>query len=162
PCTIDLAYDPDFAVLEGDPHGGESDCKSAACAALKREALALAQAVHRAPLDARKAALAKLSEAQRKAFEALEKRAPTPGHSEPLKPAEQNDPSNYTDVAPLLTPLVYKDEVLLANVGHTTMGWRTYPDWSVKLQKLEKDQLTEVGEILVSMAPVRLRKATIR
>ncbi len=163
PCQVDFDYEPMFA-LSGDDEMPEDQvkCESEACRALQQEVLALAEAIQRNPREARRAAIAKLTEAQRAQFSALAKLAPAPELSEPVKQDAENEPTILMDNNPLLVPFVHRGEVYLASVGHRTVGWRTYPDWSVALAQRDKDKLKPAGWIGVSMESGRLGKTSIR
>jgi uncharacterized protein len=163
PCHADFDYAPEFK-LAGDDEMPEDQvkCESAACLALRQEAIALIEAIHRNPREARKAVFAKLSEPQHAQFSALEKLAPEPELGEPVKQDAENEPSSLLDTNPLLVPFVHRGEVYLASVGHRTIGWRTFPDWGVALAQRDKDKLKPAGWVGVSMEPGRLSKASVR
>lgn len=161
-CSIAFDYDPVFVAMTDEPsQEPERKCDSAACVALKPAAKALAEAVQHDPLAARRNALAALSADQRATFETMEKLAQDKRGGAPLPEAPGN-PASYLDQSPLLLPLLHKGDVYLASVGHYTIGWRIYPDWSVKLEKLDHDQLTSIGTASVAMRRGALRAATIQ
>lgn len=54
-----------------------------------------------------------------------------------------SNPACYTDGAPLLLPLVHDGRVYLAGLGHFTVGWRSYSDWSVALKRLDKGKIQD-------------------
>ena len=158
-CGVSFDFDPVFADLASEP-GQEPDqkCDSDACVKLKPAALALVKAVQRDPLAARKDAISRLSSAQRMTFAAMEKAAQDIRGEVPSPDAPAN-PASYLDQSPLLLPLLHQDDVYLASVGHYTIGWRIYPDWSVKLEKLDHDKLTMIGTAAVAMRRGALRSA---
>lgn len=163
PCVAEFNYEPAFADMEGDnAEAPEEKCETAICKALKPQARALIEAVQAKPINAREGSLDKLTPAQRKTFDEMEKLAPRNASAEPMKPEEAANPGSYRDDDPLHVALVHDNEVYLASVGHTTMGWRTFADWSAKLEHLEKGALKAVGTVYISMTPGKLRSATVR
>lgn len=163
PCTIDFEYEPAFADSENEnAESPEEKCESPACLALKAAARALVEDVQRHPLEARRSAIDRLTAAQRASFEAMEKLAPKDPYGDPPTPEQAADPASYREDGPLRAPLLQDGEVYLASVGHVTMGWRDFADWSVKLARLDNGRLKPIGVVYVAMAPARLRKATVR
>lgn len=163
PCTASFDYEPAFADMESDnAQTADEKCESPVCKALKPQARALVEAVQRHPLEARKAALAGVTEAQRKSFDEMEKLSPRDKYAEPETPEDAAQPASYREDGPLLAPLVHDGELYLARIGHTTMGWRTFADWSVRFDRLEKGALQTVGTAYVSMTPGKLRSANVR
>lgn len=161
-CAIAFDYDPAFVDGTSEsPQEPAEKCVRPACAALKPGALALVEAVQHAPLVARKDAIDRLSPAQRATFSAMEKLALDKRGDVPALEAPAN-PASYLDQNPLLLPLLHEGDIYLASVGHYTIGWRTYPDWSVKLEKLDKGALQTVGVAFVAMRRGALRAATVQ
>jgi uncharacterized protein YecT (DUF1311 family) len=163
PCEADFDYAPVFS-LSGDDEMPEDQvkCDGVACLALRGEAIALVEAIQKSPQAARKAALGKLTEPQRAQFATLEKLAPAPDLGDPLQQDAEDDPTHLLDTNPLRIPFAYKGEVYLVGVGHQTMGWRTYPNWSVTSMRREKDGVRPAGWVGVTMDPGRLSKATVK
>lgn len=160
-CSVSFDFDPVFADLASEPaQEPDRKCDSDACVKLKPAALALVKAVQRDPLAARKDAIDRLSSAQRMTFAAMEKRAQDIRGDVPAPDAPAS-PASYLDQSPLLLPLLHQDDVYLASVGHYTIGWRIYPDWSVKLEKLDQDKLTVIGTAAVAMRRGALRSAKV-
>jgi hypothetical protein len=126
--------------------------------------MALVEAVQRDPLAARRNAVAALSAAQRTMFETMAKQAQD-NRGEVQPPEAPENPASYLDQSPLLLPLLHQGEVYLASIGHYTIGWRIFPDWSVKLEKGGKDDkgaLQTVGVAFVAMRRGALRAATVQ
>ena len=160
-CSIAFDYDPAFSEMTADPaQEPEQKCDSAICIALKPAVKAMVEAVQRDPLAARRAALELLPTVQRAAFGAMEKLAQDQRGGETAAQAPAN-PASYLDQSPLLLPLLHQGDVYLASVGHYTIGWRVYPDWSVKLEKLDKGDLRTIGTASVAMRRGALRAATV-
>ena len=160
-CSVSFDFDPAFVdMMPGSAQEPDQKCDSAACAALKPLARGLVKAVHHDPLGARREAIQALSSTQRMTFETMEKLARDATGDLPPPEAPAN-PASYLDQNPLLLPIPHEGEVYLASVGHYTIGWRTYPDWSVKLQKLDHGALTTIGTAPVAMRRGTLRSATV-
>lgn len=160
-CSIAFDYEP--VMIEGKNDGAqmpEEKCDSPTCAALKPAAKTLVEAVQRDPLAARGGAIARLDAAQRATFGTMENLAQARRTGIPT-PEAPNNPAGYLDQNPLLAPLLHQGEVYLASVGHYTIGWRTFPDWSVKLERLDHGALTPVGTAFVAMRRGALRAATV-
>ncbi len=160
-CGVSFDFEPVFADLASEPaQEPDRKCDSEACIKLKPAALALVKAVQRDPLAARKDAIERLSSAQRLTFAAMEKEAQDSRGDVPAPDAPAS-PASYLDQSPLLLPLQHQDHVYLASVGHYTIGWRIYPDWSVKLEKLDHNKLTMIGTAGVAMRRGALRSARV-
>ena len=161
-CSIAFDYDPAFVDTTSEPaQEPDQKCDSAACVALKPAAMALVEAVQHDPLAAHRNAVAALSAAQRMMFETMAKQAQD-NRGEVQPPEAPANPASYLDQSPLLLPLLHQGEVYLASIGHYTIGWRIYPDWSVNLDKLDHDQLTSIGTAAVAMRRGALRAATVQ
>lgn len=154
-CTVDFSFAPRFSPRDAY-NEWEQSCTADNCDELRDLALALAEAVQTDPIVARKAQFEKLNDSQRSDFDTLEKLA---GAKDPDR---IGDPADLTDQAPLPVPLLVDDTLYLARVGHWTIGWRTYSDWSVKLDQLQGDQLKPVANIAIGMAKGKLENASVK
>lgn len=161
-CSISFEYDPVFLDRADEP-GQEPDrtCENPDCTALKPAARGLVEAVQSDPLATRRDAIARLSSAQRATFERMEKLARDRLGDAPA-PQTPASPASYLDQNPLLLPIMRGNDVYLASVGHYTIGWRTYPDWSVKLEKLDHGEMTTIGTASVAMRRGSLRSTGVR
>lgn len=162
-CTISFEYDP--VLIDGTSFSLQDDdekCISPECIALKPTAIELVKVVLHRPLDARKEAIARLSATQRLTYNNMEKLALDNSSGDISTPEKPADPYSYTDQNPLRLPVVYQGEIYLASVGQYTIGWRTFPDWTVKLEKLKNDALQISGIPYVAMRRGALRAATVR
>lgn len=162
-CSIAFDYDPAFVDTTSEPaQEPDQKCDSAACVALKPAAMALVEAVQRDPLAARRNAVAALSATQRTMFETMAKQAQD-NRGEVQPPEAPENPASYLDQNPLLLPLLHQGEVYLASIGHYTIGWRIFPDWSVKLEKGGKDDKNDKGALqTVGVAFVAMRRGALR
>lgn len=160
-CSISFDYDPAFVDMAGGPaQEPDQKCESTACVGLKPLVHALVEAVQRDPLAARGDAIGRLDAAQRATFGTMEKLAQARRAGVPAPEAPTN-PASYLDQNPLQLPIVHEGDVYLASVGHYTIGWRVYPDWSVKLEKLDHNQLKTIGTASVAMRRGGLRTTTV-
>ena len=75
--------------------------------------------------------------------------------------ANIEDPANITDVIPLRLPYVHEGRVYMASLGHFTIGWRYFADWSVKFAKLENDKLVQQAAFPVGMGKGQLEGITV-
>ncbi len=53
-------------------------------------------------------------------------------------------------------------KLYLARVGHLTIGWRNYSDWSVKLDMRKGDEAKPVAEIAIGMTKGKLKEASVK
>ena len=165
-CTVSFDYDPVFfdgtSVSQQDE---DQKCLSHVCNTLKPTALELVKTIQHAPLVARQEAINRLSTDQRATFNIMERLAIKRNNDVSVvasAPEAPEDPSHYTDQAPLLLPVVNQGELFLASVGQFTIGWRTFPDWTVKFEKLVKGELQLLGVPYVAMRRGALRAANVR
>jgi hypothetical protein len=154
-CTVDFSFAPRFSARDAY-NEWEQSCSADNCDELRQLALALVEAVQADPIVARKAQFEKLNDSQRSDFDALEKLAAA------KDPDKIGDPADLTDQSPLPVPLLVGDTLYLARVGHWTIGWRTYSDWSVKLDERQGDQLKPVANIAIGMAKGKLENASVK
>ncbi|PWB81892.1 MAG: hypothetical protein C3F11_13765 [Methylocystaceae bacterium] len=157
-CVVTFEFSPRF-----DPHGTynewDENCEGADCDALRRAALALVEAAQKNPLEAEKAAVARLTDAQRIEFAEMKKQA---GALNDKDAAEAADPASYVDNAPLLLPLVHDGRIYLAGVGHFTIGWRIFSDWSATLRRLDNGKIADRAVFAIGMTKGRLEKVSVK
>ncbi|HEY1735835.1 MAG TPA: hypothetical protein VGG12_04245 [Methylovirgula sp.] len=154
-CTVTFNFEPRFS-----PHDTYNDweqiCTATNCDELRQLALTLIERVQLDPVAAEKQLVENLSDDQRADFEALEKLAQV------TQPDKIPGPADLTDASPLAVPLLVGDEVYLARVGHFTIGWRTYSDWSVRLDKRKGDDVQAIGVIAIGMTKGKLESADVK
>ena len=162
-CQIEFHFAPKFTpgVTENDWVEAADACKGADCDELEQAAARLAEATQKEGLGIEARALGALSPAQREAFAALKKRADAPAPSDDPD-SKPTGPDDYTDQHPILLPLVVKDRVYLATVGHPTIGWRLFADWKVDVQTAEGDKLKSLGQFAIGMGRGRLLGADVQ
>lgn len=160
-CEVTFAFAPRFDA-HGTYNAWDERCDGADCDALRRAALALVEEAQKNPLDAQKTAVAGLTAPQRDEFAELKKQAgadePTPSR----EPSEASDPASYTDNSPLLSPLVHDGRLYLAALGHFTIGWRVFADWSVSLRRLEKGKAEDRASFAIGMTKGRLENVSVK
>lgn len=160
-CTVTFQFAPRF-----DAHGGfnawEERCDGADCEALRQASLALVEEVQKNPLEARKTALARLTAPQRGQFAQLRKQAGTEEPPQADGSIDPSDPAAYTDAAPLLLPLVHEGRVYLAGVGHFTVGWRVFSDWSVALKRLDNGKARDHAVFAIGMTKGRFESFSVK
>jgi hypothetical protein len=132
-CRVRFTFAPRF-----DPHrtlnAWEQSCAGPDCESLRQKALALVEAVEKDPLAAQKQAHEiALAEAEQLNSGRLVRRVETETEAPPRGVENPRDPASYTDQTPLTLPLVHAGKLYHASVGHFTIGWRIFGDWSVKL-----------------------------
>ena len=161
-CAIIFNYDPVFVDGTSEsPLDKEEKCLSPACVALKPEAKKLVEAVQKAPLAAQKNASDRLTKSQHESLITLERLSFEKQVSDVPPPEKPTDPDSYLNYSPLQLPIVYKGEVYLASIGHFTIGWRIYADWTVKIEKLDNGDLQTLGIVYFTSKRGSLRSATV-
>lgn len=155
-CTISFRFAPRFAA-QGTYNAWQQSCAAANCDALRNAALGLVETVQAGPRDAVTGLLNKLTPAQKAAF----LRMASDAH---IKPPETSvaDTAELTDTAPLALPLVVDNRLYLALAGHFTIGWRTFSDWSVKIDQRKGKELGEVAAFAIGMTKGRLKSADVK
>lgn len=154
-CTVGFTFEPRFSPRDAYNDWDQS-CTATNCDQLRQSALALVEAVQSDPVSAQKQLLDKLGDAQRADFEALEKLAQV------TQPDKVDDPAQLLDSSPLTLPIVVGGQLYLAHVGHFTIGWRNYSDWSVKLDERAGADVKLVAEIAIGMTKGKLKDASVK
>ncbi len=132
-CRVRFTFAPRF-----DAHrtlnAWEQSCAGPDCEALQQKALALVEAVEKDPLAAQKQAHEiALAEAEQLNSGRLVRRVETETEAPPQRVDNPRNPASYTDQTPLTVPLLHAGKLYQASIGHFTIGWRIFGDWSVKL-----------------------------
>jgi hypothetical protein len=161
-CGVGFSFAPRFRPETLNPW--PRACSAPDCGELQRAAFEVAAEVQRDPRAARRAFEAKLSAAESEAYEALRSAARIQHQpAEPGSPAVDvpADPADITDQHPLQLPDVRAGGVYLVSVGHFTVGWRTFADWSVRFETLAEGKLSEQGTFAVGMTRGALQSTTV-
>ena len=154
-CTIHWEFSPRFL-----PHATynqwEEGCTGADCNDLRHAAFELIEAAQLNPAEAQKSLLKKLSPSQRVEFMAIRK----------LINAEDVPDEiwrlDITDRGPALLPLISAGHVYLARAGHFTIGWRVFSDWSVVVERRDKDRMVEIARFAVGVSKGKLMRADVK
>lgn len=152
-CTINFSFVPAFGGETLNPH--EESCKGPACEQLRRAAFQLAAAVQKSPKNAEAEQLAALSTAQKLQYEAAVRLA------KPEETSQMSDPGSLTEEGPLRVPYVAAGRVYVASLGHFTLGWRDFADWSVTFDALEGGKLVRQAAFAVGMRKGALESLTV-
>jgi len=132
-CRVRFGFEPRF-----DPHRSlnawEQSCTGPDCEALRQKALALVEAVEKDPLAAQKQAHeTALAEAEQLNSGRLVRRVETELDAPPQGVDNPHNPASYKDQTPLTLPVIHAGKLYQASIGHFTIGWRIFGDWSLKL-----------------------------
>ena len=138
------------------------ECTGTQCAALRQAARALVVRVQANPLLAHQEALAALTDAQRTQFLAAKKLAEANDAPGAAPDSVPQDPAEIIDQTPLRLPYVYGDHLYIAGIGHATIGWRYYADWSVTFAEPMKSKLIPRGTFSVGMRKGKLLSTDIK
>jgi hypothetical protein len=76
--------------------------------------------------------------------------------------ATAGNPAEIVDTDPLFLPYVLDRRVYVAAVGHFTVGWRVFADWSVQLAAMEDGLLVPRAAFAVGMWKAHVRNVSIR
>jgi hypothetical protein len=71
-------------------------------------------------------------------------------------------PAGLTDKSPLVLPMVVDNRVLLATLGHFTIGWRVFSDWKVTVEAGEADKTSEIARFAIGMTKGSIASATVK
>ena len=165
-CKVTFSFAPKFSeqtLNRGDKLESESwkPCTGPQCADLYRAAFDLVAAVQKDPNQAQIQSRSLLSAAQLAVYETAIKLAT---RSRPGNGWDQKtiiDPANTTQEDPFLLPYVYEGRVLLASLGHFTIGWRYFADWDVTFKALDQGKLTPQGRFAVGMIKGELQNVAV-
>jgi uncharacterized protein len=156
-CTVTFTFAPQFEPHVPDSSAAEESCSGADCEGLRQAALSLAQRIQADFAGVEKAEVARLTSSQRKDYETLKSLAAQAGQTQDAVA----DADSLLDTAPILLPLVYNGQVYLASVGHFTVGWRIYADWSVKLDRLQDGKPQTQASFAIGMKRGQLIKTAV-
>jgi hypothetical protein len=141
------------SVTARAPGLANESCTGDDCAGLREAAKKLAMLAEDDVKTARKQQEAALPASQRADYVVALAKASTD--------ADDVNSGDPTDEIPIHMPLMFHEHLYIASVGHLTLGWRVFPDWSVKLQSLENGKLVERAVFGFEVARGGLRKVTV-
>jgi uncharacterized protein len=149
-CSLGLSYAPRFTGRTDN--AWDRHCVGSQCATLRAAAFKLVAAVELNPTAARDQIEADLSPMQRAEYDAALKLTDSG-----TVPPDLDHADDLTAEYPLRLPYVHEGRVLLASVGHFTLGWRMFSDWSVHFESVEQGRLRAQGEFVLGMERGRLK-----
>jgi hypothetical protein len=153
-CTIHFEFAPLFLPKSTFNQWDES-CAGIHCKALRLAALDVAEVAEAYSAVAKKRLVSKLTATQRADFAAILK----------LLHAEDIDADvgrfDIIDRGPLLLPLVADKNLYLARAGRVTIGWRVFSDWSVVVERRDKDKMVAVAQFAIGVTKGKLLKAEV-
>lgn len=141
-CTITFFFAPAFGGETLNPH--QESCNGPECDDLRHAALQLVTAVQGSPTNAETQMLAALSPARKSLYDAAV------GLSKPHTPTG-SDPDSITAEDPLRIPYVHAGQLYAVSLGHFTIGWRYFADWSVRFDAIEDGKLMRRAAFAVGM-----------
>ena len=152
-CRLTFSFAPAFGPKTVNVH--EESCSGPDCEALRRAAFRLAAAVQKNPRAALAGQLASLPDSLKSAYEAA---GPSSG---PGGAGVAADPAAITDRQPLRLPYVSDGRLYLASLGHFTIGWRYFADWSVRFDALESGKPVPYAAFAIGMTKGQLQDVTV-
>ncbi len=155
-CSLIIHYKPNFGYAPLNPG---DECKGADCPALAAAARRLAEAAQTDPQKLARDSAATLNDPQRARFAALQKDNP------PLDAADDPalaKPEALLDQHPLQFPALIAGALYRVGVGHATIGWRTYSDWSVSFEEIAPQAIGEARTIIVGMSKGKLADIEVK
>lgn len=158
-CTVTFSFAPAFG--DRTLNAWEEACKGEGCQELRRAAFQLAAAVQRDPRRARDQLRSALTPAQQNAYDEALKDVAAENPEEAAANSDDLDPAYITKESPLRLPYVHQGRLYLASVGHFTIGWRHFADWSVEFQSIENGRLVPRASFAVGMAKGRLEGVSV-
>ena len=143
-----------------------NDCGAGGCTKLQRAALELVKSTQRdrAGVENRFA----LGDDGASATEYQRLKIAAHGPDAAAAPADGEDAgktrtaADLTEGDPLLLPMVVDGRVLLAGVGHLTIGWRVFADWKVAIEAADADKTREIARFAIGMTPGPITSVAIK
>jgi hypothetical protein len=136
----------------------EEACKGDRCSALRAAAFALTEAVQHDPGKALVQAERRLTPAQLLTYQEAAQRSSDCSTQDAAAAA---DPGNLLYESPLCIPYVEHGQVYIVRLGHFTIGWRYFADWSVRFQSLGQGEHAENADFAVGMVKGKLEKTSV-
>lgn len=133
-CSVSLGYKPQFSRKTISTWG--ETCSGSDCDALRDASFKLAESAETDGEELKASSIEPLSEAQRKQFQVMEQAFA----AKPREPSS-NDAFNI--------PFLHNGRLYLVSVGHFSIGWRDFEDWSVMFATLDAGTLTPRGAFAV-------------
>jgi hypothetical protein len=156
-CRLTFEYEPVF--LERTSNTWESNCTGDNCDRLRSAAYQIAAAVQTDPQRARQDLLADLSESQQLEY----KQALDAARLEsPVIRDHERDPTQLTKEFPFRVPYADGERLYIVGIGHFTIGWRYFADWSVTFREVRPDGAVDSGSFAIGMLKGRVSGVSIK
>lgn len=135
-CSVSLGYTPRFSRKTFNSWG--EACSGSDCDALRDASFKLAESVEADAEEVKASSIERLTDVQRKQFQVMQQ----------AFAATTREPSSNDAFS---IPFLHNDRLYLASVGHFSIGWRDYADWSVMFATLDEGKLTPRGAFAVGV-----------
>lgn len=145
-CRVTFYFEPDFREETLNDWG---DCNGADCGRLQAAAFKIAKAVQQDPQQARREFASRLSTDQ--ALEYANTEATVVAQTPEVATQRATDPDKITKEYPFRLPYAEGGHLYVVSVGHFTIGWRYFSDWSVVFHEIVGSQLTERAAFPIGM-----------
>lgn len=152
-CTVRFSFAPAFGGETLNLH--KESCDGPNCEGLRRAAFKLVEAAQKDPRNAKANPFASLTPGQKTEYETAERLAGADAA------VVEPDPAAITEQAPLRVPYVSERHVYVVSLGHFTLGWRYFSDWSVTFEALENGKLVPRAAFAVAMRKGRLEEVIV-
>jgi hypothetical protein len=118
----------------------------------------LVQKVQKNPAATEKLYVERLTLSQRNSFLILTRlsKAANTAENGSFGRSQSGDPTGLRDTDPLMLPIVVNGNIYLASLGHCTIGWRIYSDWSLTVDRLDGDKKVTAASFAFGMTSGRL------
>jgi hypothetical protein len=157
-CSIDLSYTPRFT--DKTFNDWKPMCQGDGCDVLHKAAIDLVKAAFQSPSTLYDDSMKRLTSDEQTQYEAMKQVISGDAGAEVTLDTASDD-SILTDTSPLRVPYVDHGNVYLVSLGHFTIGWREYADWSVTFSTLEDGKLAQRALFAVGMWKGDLANASI-
>jgi hypothetical protein len=150
PCTVTFTFEPafdagstlnDWGSIGGWP--GRA-CDTAACEELRRGATELARVAQAEGARAEERLVRLMTPDQQAGYLRMRELA-------------TGSVPNASGGEPLALPLVAGGATYLAHLRHFTIGWRTFSDWEVTVERLDGAKLASVARFAIGMSKGRMK-----
>jgi hypothetical protein len=152
-CRLTFSFAPAFGPKTVNLH--QETCTGTDCETLRRAAFQLAAAVQKSPQAALAEQLASLPAKLKSEYEAAARTTASAGQG------VEADPDAITDQHPLQLPYLSDGRLYIASIGHFTLGWRHFADWSVRFDALENGKPVPHAAFAVGMSKGELQDLTV-
>jgi len=172
PCEAEFAFAPrfdtghtlnDWASLN---NWDNNDCGPDGCDGFRHAALNLVEQTQADRAGVEGHLLAAMTEAQREEYRRLKRVAERPDVTDAETGSDEGEhpktAAGLTDANPLLLPMLVGNRVLLASVGHFSIGWRVFSDWKVTVEANEADQTREIARFAIGMTQGPIVSAVVK